>query len=86
MRDIVKNNVAFWLTLTISIVLIVASFIVPPTGIIDPSVLAAIGELFGFASLGVVLRAIEKGVDARVKKGDTTVEIGDLNKKDETDY
>lgn len=59
-----------------SIGLLVASFIVPPTGVIDPSVLAATGELFAFTALGTVLKAIDKGVDAKVTKGDTTLSVG----------
>lgn len=60
--------------------LIVASFIVPPTGIIEPSVLAAVGEIFAFAALGTVIKAIDKGVDAKVQHNNTSLTIGDLNK------
>lgn len=59
----------------IAIALLIASFIVPPTGIIDPSVLAATGEIFAFAALYVVYMAIEKGVPASVSHGDTTVTV-----------
>ena len=62
--------------------LVVASFIVPPTGVIDPSVLAATGEIFAFAALGAVIKAIDKGVDAKVQRGNTTLVVGDLNSKD----
>ena len=62
--------------------LIIASFIVPPTGVIDPSVLAATGEIFAFAALGAVIKAIDKGVDAKVQRGNTTLVVGDLNNSD----
>lgn len=91
MTEIVKNatmkNPAFWVCLTLSIGLIVAGFCVPPHGEIDGSVLTACGILFGFATLEVVHIAIRKGVDAKVKHGQTEVTLGDLNKdKTEDNY
>lgn len=81
MTEIVKNatmrNPAFWVCLSLSIALIVAGFLVPPTGKIDGSVLTAVGELFGFATLETVHHAIKKGVDAKLTHGNTSVAIGD---------
>ena len=59
----------------VAIALIIASFVVPPTGQIDPSVLAATGEIFAFAALYVVLVAVDKGVPASVSHGNTTVSV-----------
>lgn len=85
MKDLFKNavekNLSFWICLGISICLLVASFILPPTGVIDPSVLAAVGELFAFGSLGAVIYAIKNGTSAKVTHGDTTLEV----KKNEED-
>lgn len=79
MGEIIKRatikNFAFWLCLGFSVGLITVSFFVPPTGVIDGSVLAAVGELFGFATLYVVYKAIEKGIDAKVTHNNTTIEI-----------
>ena len=71
-----------------SIVLVVAGFIVPPQGVIDGSVLKAIGELMGgSAVLEVVIKLpayIEAGVKAKIEHGDTTITIGkDKLKKQE---
>ena len=66
---------SFWLSLLLSIGLIVGSFFVPPMGVIDGSVLAAVGELFAFAALGALIHAIDGNVNARVSHGDTTLEI-----------
>lgn len=77
-----KASAAFWLCLAVSITLIVAGFIVPPTGEIDGSVLTAVGELFGFATLWCVYHAIDKGIDTRVTHGSTTIEVGDLDGKE----
>lgn len=65
----------FWTTLTVAIGLFVGGFFVPPTGIIDGSVLTAVGELFAFAALGVGLEAVRLGRNFRVSKGDIVAEI-----------
>ena len=40
------HKAVFWISFILSIVLIVAGFIVPPLGAIDSSVLISIGEIF----------------------------------------
>lgn len=72
----------FIICLVISVGLIVGSFFVPPMGVIDGSILAGVGELFGFAALGEVGAAIEKGHGATISHGSTTIEI---KKEDEED-
>lgn len=83
MSEILKTatmkNPAFWVCLVISIALIAGGFFIPPRAVIDGSILTAVGELFGFATLEVVIVAIRKGVDAKVKHGKTEVTVGDLN-------
>lgn len=69
------NKTAFWICLTFSIGLIITSFVLPPSGQIDPSVLTATGEIFGFATLGTIIQAIGKGTDISLKKGDTEINI-----------
>ena len=78
-RATIKNP-AFWVCLSLSIALIVAGFCVPPHGEIDGSVLTACGILFGFATLETVHIALKKGVDAKVRHGQTELTVGDLNK------
>ena len=77
-KEATTKNVPFWVCLGITIALLVAGFIVPPTGVIDGSVLTGTGILFGFAALHTIYVAIEKGVDAKVQHGNTTVTVGDL--------
>lgn len=72
---ILMNDIWFHIFATISIVLIVVSFFIPPTGVIDGSVFAGVGELFGFAALWEVHLAIKKGIDAKISHHDTTIEI-----------
>ena len=84
MKEILKETWEsnIWLRiLTISsILLIISSFFVPPLGVLDGSVLAAVGELEGLGVLWIILRAVEKGTAASFKKGDVEVDI--LEKED----
>lgn len=66
----------FVLCLALSIGLIVASWFVPPMAVVDGTVLAAVGELFGFAALATVIQAVDKGHKATITKGDTTLTVG----------
>lgn len=79
MGEIVKNKwrESFWFKfLTIdAIILLVASFIIPPTGIIDPSILGAVGEIEVLAALWIVYKAIQKGTGAHISKGDISIDI-----------
>lgn len=72
--------VAFWITLCISIVLIIGGFFVPPLGSIDGSILTAIGELFLWPALAFGAKALSEGKKAKFKKGDTTLEVGELDR------
>lgn len=71
-----KDNLPFWVFGIIAIILLAVSFLLPPTGSIDPTVLEGVAELFAFASLGAVYKAINKGTVATVQHGQTTVTIG----------
>ena len=72
-------NFGFWLFGFIALALGIIGFFMPPKGAIDGSVLIFGGLMFAFATLFMVDRAIEKGLDAKVKHGETEVTIGDLN-------
>lgn len=69
------HRVAFWLCLFVSISLMVGGFLCPPRGVIDGSILTAVGELLGFATIAVGIHAIERGMDAKFTHGQTTIEI-----------
>ena len=71
----------FWTFAIAGLLLIVASFILPPMGIVDNSVLAAVGELDGVIALGAVIKAIDRGVDATFQHNNTSVTI--TNKEDD---
>lgn len=72
----------FLICLVVSLVLIVTSFFIPPLAVVDGSVLAAVGEIFGFAALGEVGAAIERGNTATITHGNTTIEVKKENEED----
>lgn len=54
---------------------------VPPTGVIDGSVLKAVGELLLFPTLLYGFRAVELGLKVKFQKGDTSITIDNDNKE-----
>lgn len=74
-KECILHNIWFKVLSLTSILLIVASFVLPPTGIIDNSVLAASGELMGWGALYSVILAIERGKAVSVKHGQTEIEV-----------
>lgn len=80
MKDIIEDTPLWWkLLLLFNVILVVASFFVPPVGVIDPSVLTAIGELCGFSLLGMIPHYLKVGKSVKVSKGDTTIEVQSHN-------
>ena len=79
MREFYKNhleNNSFFIFFSIAaLILIVAGFIVPPTGVVDSSVLIAVGELNGTLAIGAVIKSIDKGRSASIKHNGTEVTI-----------
>lgn len=68
----------FYITLTVSLMLIVGGFLVPPLGIIDGSVLTAVGLLLIFATLAQVpdiIDAARNGKSIKLMKGDFEMEV-----------
>lgn len=90
MKEIIKNadikwKAIFLISFLLGIVLLIASFVVPPTGVIDTSVLAAVGELFAFPTLYAVYEIIQTGRSATFKKGDMEVTINTTESDDYID-
>ena len=85
MKEILKvawlTNIWMRILSISSLLLIIASFFVPPLGVLDGSVLAAVGELEGLGVLWIVLRTVEKGTGASFKKGDVEVDIKEKEDK-----
>ena len=67
-----------YLNLTVSILLFTGGFLVPPIGIIDGSVLTAVGLLLMFAVLAqlpAITDAIRNGKSIKLTKGDSSIEV-----------
>lgn len=80
MKDIIRKHedrLIFYICLMVAIALLVISFFVPPTGVIDPSVLKAAAILLGFAALGIVGKNLSDGKDVKFSHGETEVTIHD---------
>ena len=63
----------FYVNLAVSILLIVGGFFVPPIGVIDGSVLSAVGLLLMFATIDKIPEAIKAGKSVKISKGDLTI-------------
>lgn len=70
-----RNRIEFWLCLATTIGLFGGGFFVPPTGVIDGSLLTAAGILFGFATLAQVPVIIGSAKTAKITHGGTTIEV-----------
>ena len=78
-----STTVGLWVCMVAAIGLFVASFLVPPTGQIDPSVLKAGSLIFAFATLFEAREAIAEGLGVKLTHGQTTVVVKDLDGKNE---
>lgn len=76
-------TVVFCITFAVALALIIGGFFVPPMGVIDGSVLTAVGELIVFPALAFGMRAVELGYDLRLQKGDASMSIS--NEKKDSD-
>lgn len=75
-------KITFAVCFIASLALIIAGFLLPPMGVIDGSVLTAVGELLLFPSLLYGFRAVELGLDVKFEKGDAALTI----KKESNEY
>ena len=74
-RKATRNRIEFWVCLITSIGLFVGGFFVPPTGVIDGSVLTAVGMLLGFAVLAQLPHIIGMSKSVKLTHGDTAIEV-----------
>lgn len=76
-KSAARRNIPFWVCLVVSIGMLVGGFFTPPMAKIDGSIFIGVGALFAYASLYVILVAMEKGTPARVSHGKTSLSVGD---------
>lgn len=82
-KNYLQSNLFFWLFSIAGLLLIIASFLLPPMGIVDNSILAAVGELDGVIALGAVIKSIDKGRSASIKHNGTELTINGDEEGDE---
>jgi len=70
-----RARIAALVLAILSAVLITVSFFTPPMWIIDSSVFVAVGELMAWGALFALWEAIDRGIDAKLTHGDTTISI-----------
>lgn len=84
-RVSVSTTIALWVCLVTTIALFVTSALVPPKGVIDPSMFKAAGYIFAFATLVVVREAIREGLGISLTHGETSLVIRDQDGNGEAD-
>ena len=74
-RSFWLSRFTFVICFFVSVGLMIGGFFVPPMGVIDGSVLTAIGELLLFPTLLYAYRALELGYKVKFQKGETSIEV-----------
>ena len=82
-KNYLSNNTFFWIFSIIGLLLIIIAFFIPPAAQIHQSVLIAVGEINGFAALGAVIKAIDKGSSATFHHNDTEITINSNEDEEE---
>ena len=76
------SRFTFLVCFFVSVGLIIGGFFAPPMGVIDNSVLTAVGELLLFPTLLYGFRALELGYNVRFQKGETSIEVHENGHED----
>ena len=74
------SRFTFVLSFFVAVALMIGGFLTPPMGVIDGSLITAVGELLLFPTILYAFRALELGYKFKIQKGETTVEV---NKNEE---
>lgn len=94
MSELIKDTVKglpwyMYVTLAVSAGLGIAGFIIPPMGVIDPSILKFTAEIIGgtwLFNFGVNLpKYIAMGASIRAAHGNTTIEVSSGGQEDKKD-
>lgn len=82
-KDILLKLLPAWLCAVVALCLIVAGFFVPPIGIIDGSVIQAVGEIIGIIAILEVPHCLDKMTHIQFKHNETEVNMSNENNIDE---
>ena len=67
--------IAFWVTIGISLGLLVTGFFLLPSGQVHPSTLEAAGIIFLWPALAFANKVLEEGHTATIQHGSTVIEV-----------
>lgn len=77
MSNLKKHYIAaFWITLTVSIGLLIGGFCMPPQGEVDGSILESVGLIFLWPALAFGAKALEENNKIKISHGQTEIVIG----------
>lgn len=77
-KNITIGDIINFVCFLISIILAITGFFMPPTGVIDSSVLLVIGELGFFSTITKIpdfIKALKGGASIEIEKGDTHIKL-----------
>lgn len=81
----IRYNIPFFILGGVALLLLIISWIAPPPMQVHESVLQAVAEIFGFASLWTIVIVVEKGTGASFRKGDVELEIQESHEEKEVE-
>lgn len=70
-----KEDIWLKILSIVSIGLIITSFFLPPQGVVDPSVMLAVGELTGIGCIWEFDKALDKNISSKIKIHEIELEI-----------
>lgn len=80
------TTIALWVSFLTTVGLGIYSAVCPPEGVIDSSILGFGALLGGFATLAIAREAIREGLGVKYSHGDTSIEIGDYDDADVSEF
>lgn len=78
------KKVAVGLILT-AVACFVGAALTPPMWYVDGSILTGMGIIFGYAALMYAWEATDRGIDAKLTHGNTTIELNNPDTKKENE-
>ena len=82
-KNILLTFCPVWLCSIIALGLIVAGFFVPPVGVIDGSVIQAVGEIIGIIAILEVPHCLEKMSHIQFKHNNTEINLSQDNENED---
>lgn len=77
-KNVTVGDIINFSCFIISVIIVIVGFILPPTGVIDSSVLIAVGELGFFSTVSKIpdfIKALHGGAELEIKKGESTIHL-----------